>query len=143
MTGAWHDYVERWYQLDEAAQSLCATYWEKRLELSPAPDWIILASPGASNHTDREFVTAEVPSPAKFVHTLPNVRGAALLQLMQWSGPVLCIQKDPETLETALREAQALSRSESARVWVASTRCEKGVWSSEFYVADGSEITKK
>jgi len=135
--------MERWSQLDEAAQNLCAAYWEKRSALGAPPDWIILASPGASNHTDRQFVTAAVPSPAKFVHTLPNVRGAALLQLMQWSGPVLCIQKDPETLETALSEAQALAKSESARVWVASTRCEKGVWSSEFYVADGSEITKK
>ncbi len=139
----WQERVERWYQLDDAAKILCETYWQKREELGANPDWLILASPGASNQTDHKFVSAPTPSPATFVHTLPNIRGAPLLQLMQWTGPVLCIQKDPNTLTSALAEAMALARSEEARVWVAGCAYENGQWSAEFYVAEGGEISKK
>ncbi len=139
----WQNRVERSHQLDEAAQILCATWWEKRYSMGPLPDWLILASPSASNWTDAHFVRSEMPSPSKFVHTLPNVRGAALLQLMNWHGPVLCIQNDPHTVHTALLEATMLAVSEKARVWVASSWLEGASWRAEFYVAEGMEITKK
>lgn len=138
----WQDRVERWNQLDEAARALCESYWSKREIIGRHPDWLLLASPGASNWTDAQFYNREVPSPSLFVHTLPNVRGAALLQVMQWHGPVLCIQKDPDTVATALNEGRRLAESENVRVWVATVTRVEGAWRAEFYVAEGSEITK-
>lgn len=99
----WAPQVERWYQLDAAAYGVTELYYRNRKKL-PLPGRIFLASPGASNHTDRQFAQG-APSPSKFVHTLPNIRSAPLLQVMKWSGRVFCIQKDPETITSALLEA--------------------------------------
>lgn len=99
----WAPQVERWYQLDAAAYGVTELFYRNREKL-PLPAQIFLASPGASNHTDHQFATG-APSPSKFVHTLPNIRSAPLLQVMQWSGRVFCIQKDPETITAALQEA--------------------------------------
>lgn len=115
----WAQKVERWYQLDAPAMGLAEVYWRHRARLVDSPAWILLASPGASNSTDFQFATT-APSPAKFVHTLPNIRSAALLQLMNWSGPVLCIQKDPNTILAAMREGLSLAREIQAPVWIAS-----------------------
>jgi hypothetical protein len=99
----WKDKVERWYQLDAASYGLCEalTVWN---ESSP-PEALLLASPGASNLMDRQFVESGANSPSKFVYTLPNVRSAAVCQLLAWHGPLFCLQKDPATLVTALQLA--------------------------------------
>ncbi len=116
----WANYVDRWYQLDAPAFALAELFWLNRKSLMKFPEWIFLCSPGASNITDAEFARNPQPSPAKFVHTLPNIRSAALLQVMQWAGPVLCLQNDPNTILTGLREALTLSENGAGTVWVAS-----------------------
>jgi hypothetical protein len=112
----WAPLVERWYQLDAAAYGVTEVYWRHRDRLQKPPSWILLCSPGASNATDRAFAHAAQPSPAKFVHTLPNIRSAALLQAMKWAGPVLCVQNDPNSILTGLREGLDLD----GPVWVVS-----------------------
>ncbi len=116
----WSSLVERWYQLDTPAYVLAETYWRLRDKLSARPEWLLLASPGASNLTDAQFAASGASSPAKFVHTLPNIRSASLLQVMRWSGKVLCLQNDPSSLLTALHEAVWLA--EEGRVWIASVQ---------------------
>lgn len=118
----WAGQVERWYQLDAAAFALTETYWRHRELLKETPDWLFLSSPGASNATDAAFAAqaaVTTPSPAKFVHTLPNVRSASLLKVMGWSGQVLCVQNDPRTVLTALLEGGAMSRFSGDRIWAA------------------------
>lgn len=109
----WAEKVERWYQLDAAAFALSETYWRHRAALERHPQWLLLASPQGSNLTDVQF--AKGPSPARFVHTLPNVRGASLLQVMNWTGRVLCLQNDPATILTAIGEGMHLPGD----VWIA------------------------
>lgn len=120
----WSTQIERWYQLDGASFALADLFWSNRQTLSTRPAWMLLASPRASNEADLDF--AQNPSPAKFVHTLPNVRGAALIRLMGWNGPTLCLQKDPSTVVTALHEAMELS--EQGEVWVASAEHRRNQW---------------
>ncbi len=132
-TPAWADHAERWYQLDPAAFALADAYWTFRTELGEPPGWLLLASPGASNYTDAQFAASDSPSPAKFVHTLPNIRGVSLLQLMKWSGQVLCLQKDPGTVSFALTEAFRLAEFEDTTVWVATVRQVENDWTAAFY----------
>lgn len=133
-TPAWAGKVERWYQLDPAAYVLADAYWVFREQLQTPPAWLLLASPAASNFTDAQFAATTTPSPAKFVHTLPNVRGCSLLQLMNWTGQVLCLQKDPETVLFALEEAARIAEAEQAVVWVASSQQVGEDWMAEIYV---------
>ena len=132
-TPAWAEKVERWYQLDPAAFALADAYWTFQSSLNEPPGWLILASPAASNFTDAQFAASETPSPAKFVHTLPSIRGVALLQLMKWSGQVLCLQKDPGTIAYALSEAFRLAEFEETTVWVATVSQLKNEWAAAFY----------
>ncbi len=120
----WSSSVERWYQLDAAAYGLAQIYWQYRSELSEQPDFLILASPGASNQTDYQFAHTGAMSPAKFVHTLPSVRGTSLLQIMNWKGPLLCLQRDPETWLMGLEEAESLLSIERRRIWVVMASCQ-------------------
>jgi hypothetical protein len=114
----WSAQVERWYQLDTPAYILTETYWRLRDKLPPqSPEWLLLASPGASNLTDAQFASTSAASPAKFVHTLPNIRSASLLQVMHWSGKVLCLQNDPSTIVAALTEASDLASE--GPIWLA------------------------
>lgn len=107
---AWHQRVERWYQLDSAAFGLCEIYARSKLSEMARPEMLFLASPGGCSRTDIAFVRHGAAAPAKFVHTLPNVRGSVLLQLMNWQGPMLCIQEDPNTIESALVQASRMSK---------------------------------
>jgi len=116
----WSAQVERWSQLDAASFGVTEVFWHNREHLQSRPEWMLLCSPGASNRTDHQFAQAPVPSPAKFVHTLPNIRSAALLQVMKWSGQVLCLQKDPSTILNGLREALQLAEDGSLPIWVVS-----------------------
>jgi hypothetical protein len=119
---SWKSIVERWYQLDAFAYGLAQAYVAWKPKLSPThPALLLLASPGASNATDMEFARSGAQSPAKFVHTLPNVRCSSLCQVMEWAGPVLCVQKDPATQIHALREAAALlDVGREGPIWVLS-----------------------
>ena len=121
-TPTWAPKSDRWYQLDQPGYSLPQAYSLLKEQLGPAPDMIVLASPQASNHTDRDFAAGGASSPSKFVHTLPNIRAVSLLQAMEWSGPLLCIQNDPATVETALEEAEIelAAKPELSRIWVVS-----------------------
>ncbi|MBC7691975.1 MAG: hypothetical protein H7222_09405 [Methylotenera sp.] len=115
---SWKSHVDRWYQLDAPAYGLVQAYsiWKDQLPILPA--MILLASPGASNKTDRQFAKSGGISPAKFAHTLPNIRCSPLCQVMDWSGPVLSFHRDPHTLVLALREAFELLSPELPSIWV-------------------------
>ncbi|MGZ3722807.1 MAG: hypothetical protein ACXVA9_07765, partial [Bdellovibrionales bacterium] len=119
-TPEWSTKVERWYQLDAAAFALTETFWRHRDTLKSRPETMFLASPLASNHTDAQFASSQAPSPAKFVHTLPNIRGASLLQVMEWSGQVYCLQKDPETVLAAISEGMQTVKSSGREAWILS-----------------------
>ena len=135
---SWAPLVERWPQLDAASVGLAQAYTHFREELGRAPAWILLASPQASNDTDGLFVASGAASPSKFVHTLPNIRSAALLKLMEWSGPLLCLQKDPETLKSALIEGAGLLQSGAGPVWIAHLEKNKG-WAASFFVLSAAD----
>jgi len=115
---SWGHLVDRWYQLDAAAYGLSQAYSVWASEVLDRPRMIILASPLGSTETDFRFVQAGAMSPSKFVHTLPNSRGGPLLQLMNWSGPLLCLQSDPFTQVSAVNEAADFARQGRGEVWV-------------------------
>jgi hypothetical protein len=114
----WASQIDRWYQLDAYAHGLAEAYFTLSSSAQTPPSMIILASSGASNHTDFQFARTGAMSPSKFVHTLPNVRGSSLCQIMGWKGPMLSIQNDPQTQITALREAVDLLDQSRQRIWV-------------------------
>ncbi len=116
----WAAKVDRWYQLDAYAYGLSQAWWQLRGQLGERPALLILASPGASNETDWNFARTGATSPSKFVHTLPNVRASALCQVMDWSGPMLCVQQDPQTVVSGIREGAGLLGAQWPRVWVMS-----------------------
>jgi hypothetical protein len=120
----WKDKVSRWSQLDGPAFALAEFYWVNKSNLSK-PSMLLLASPGASNNTDRRFVLAESVSPSLFVHTLPNIRCSPLFQVMEWSGSVICIQNDPHTILAGLREALGFVSESRPVVWVVGVTSEK------------------
>ena len=114
----WSGIVERWYQLDAAAFGIAdaLSFWKENLKTRP--ELVILASPGGSNHTDSLFTQSGATSPSLFVHTLPNIRGSSFCQVMDWNGPVLCIQNDPTTRLTAIREALESLDEETQTIWI-------------------------
>jgi hypothetical protein len=117
----WKDKVDRWYQLDAAAFGLAQAGWAWRKQrLTHPPSLILLASPGASNATDRQFALTGATSPARFVHTLPNVRSSSLCQVLDWAGPVLCIQRDPVSRIWALGESVEWLSPQWPEIWVLS-----------------------
>ncbi len=130
-TPEWSDHVERWYQLDAAAFAVAESYWRLKDQFTRMPDLIIMGSFGASNLTDYHFaqsVLSGTPSAQKFVHSLPNVRSSSLCQVMRWHGPLLCIQQDPNSFETAVSEARRLIKAGGpGNVWCI------GVTHSEVY----------
>ena len=115
----WKDLVQRWYQLDAYAFGLveASTRWKDSLS---TPDLIILASPTASNETDKLFAEKGAFSPAHFAHTLPNIRCSPLCQVMKWSGPVLCVQRDPSSQIQGLKEGFELLGQEFPVIWILS-----------------------
>ncbi len=121
-TPVWAPMVERWYQLDAPAYSFAQTYTQLKSKLGVAPDLVIVASPRASNATDRAFATSGASSPSKFVHTLPNIRAVSLLQVMNWHGPLLCLQDDPFTIRSGIDQALAHFESDAKQrsAWVIS-----------------------
>lgn len=104
---AWSRKVDRWYQLDRPAFSLTQLAWDLK-EIATPPVGILLACEGASNATDQSFAAHGACSAQRFSHTLPNVRGSCILQAIDWHGPLICLQKDPSTLATALVQAPLL-----------------------------------
>jgi hypothetical protein len=112
----WSASVERWYQLDAYAFGMAdaAHVWGGDVR----PDIVFLASAGGSNVTDSEFATAGARSPALFVHSLPNVRSSAFCQVLDWHGPLYCIQSDPGTFEAATEEARRSFRADGKIAWV-------------------------
>lgn len=116
----WSGRVDRWYQLDAAAYGIAESHHRLGQDLGPWPSLLILASPWASNETDVAFARAGASSPARFVHSLPSVRSSAFCQLSGWSGPMLCLQRDPHTLGTALAQAALHLAADPGRpVWIA------------------------
>jgi hypothetical protein len=118
----WAAKVDRWYQLDAFAFGLTQACfaWQKSGELGELPSLLLLACPEASNETDWNFARTGAASPAKFVHTLPSLRASSFCQVMNWSGPMLCFQKDPETIATALSEGAQLLSQQWPVIWVVS-----------------------
>jgi hypothetical protein len=120
----WSAKVERWYQLDACAYGIVEMYAKLAVsgELRRQPDLMLLASPLASNESDFGFAKTGASSAHRFAHTLPNIRSAPLLQVMGWSGPMLCIQNDPKTLTSALCEAVGFLRAGYRTIWVVGSR---------------------
>ena len=114
----WGKIVERWYQLDAAAYSLVETYSILEKNFAKKPFFLILASPLGSMETDFLFARSGASSPSKFVHTLSNIRGSSLMQVMDWQGPLICFQNDPITWLTGLNEAIDLSSDVNHEIWV-------------------------
>ena len=112
---SWHAQVERWYQMDSASYGLCEL-WTKMPD-QVAPSLIFLASPSGCNEMDQQFIKSGAASPSKFVYTLPSTRSSALLQLMNWQGPLFCVQNDPSTIVSALGEAAALVEGQQT-IWI-------------------------
>lgn len=111
----WAPKVDRWYQLDAPAFCLTELAWQLK-DVAERPQALILACEGASNQSDFLFSSTGATSAQKFSHTLPNVRASAVLQAIGWSGPVLCFQKDPFTLASALFQVPILFPNQ--HVWV-------------------------
>lgn len=103
----WAPKVDRWYQLDEPAYCLTQFVWSIK-EKTQKPEGIVLACEGASNQSDTLFASQGATSAQRFSHTLPNVRASSVLQMMDWHGPLVCLQKDPFTLACALQQAPIL-----------------------------------
>ena len=135
----WKTEVDRWYQLDPFSYALTHFYSESELNHFKKPSMIILASPAASNETDRSFVETGASSPGKFVHTLPNVRCSPLCQVMKWTGPVLCLQKDPSTQISAIQEAAWFLDEKNQDIWVLSVRGKSNHFVAEAFVLGMNE----
>ncbi len=110
----WASLVDRWYQLDAYSFGMAEMGW--RLREEPKPELIILASEKASNASDHAFAADGGMSAVKFAHTLPNVRSSPFCQAMNWQGPILCLQRDPNTLRSAVEQAKLLSNGKP--IWV-------------------------
>jgi len=129
----WVSQVDRWYQLDPYSYGICeaVSVWQKSEKYLPEPSILFLASPAASNEADWEFVRTGAASPAKFVHTLANVRSLALCQVMNWQGIVICLQKDPQTMVRGLLEAALHLSTQAPIIWVICVTKEDGTKSEE------------
>ena len=99
----WKSECERWQFLDEASFACAQTIFE--LRLTPPPEIFYLCSPEGSNQTDLDFVIGNYMSPAKFVHTLPNVRVSSFFQVSKLKGEVLCFSNGVHSLAYGLNEA--------------------------------------
>ena len=110
----WKDKVERWYQLDETSLLLCEAIsnWQKNDLLKPFERIIYLAQ-GASNLADADFASSSTASPAKFVYTLPNISPSVFIQLLNWSGPVVCFS--PVDLEKSLKFSFNLAETQAVK----------------------------
>lgn len=110
----WAPLVERWYQLDAPSYLLCQTYWESKNRLGSPPELILLNSPQSSFATDKGF--CQSLSPSKFVHTLPNVRSSAFLQVIEWRGPLFSFVDEKAKI---LKYAEhVLNKTPVGRIWV-------------------------
>ena len=116
----WSALAERWYQLDPYAFALAEAAWIWKNAGVPAPDTLLLASPGGSNATDRRFAReGSATSPSIFVHTLPNVRSSTFCQVYGWNGPLFCLQRDPHTLDDAISTVRTLmANGRAKRPWI-------------------------
>lgn len=117
-TPPWASLVDRWYQLDPYGFGVADAYFVHRSELV-LPSTILLGGPAGSNETDLQFVRGGTSSPSKFVHTLPSARASALCQVMRWTGPTVCVQKDPQTLVYCCAEAVSLGEPDAV-TWIVS-----------------------
>ncbi len=113
----WATSVARWHQMDAASFSLVQAY-QLLKEKVQIPSFIILASPTASHEADFDFIKSGAKSPSKMIHTLPSSRASSLCQAMNWSGPLLCLQKDLLTQKAGIHEAADLVSEEYPSVWV-------------------------
>ena len=126
---AWASVVARWHQLDESTYAVVEaayryskafpTEWER-----VRPNSIWLAAPGGSNTADYDFVIHGSRSPSRFVGTLPSIRSSSLALLMNWRGPVMCLQQGEKTMLKGFEEVYwHLLGSRSDPAWlITSTR---------------------
>lgn len=130
---AWAGNISRWHQMDAASFGLTDAFLSFKNKMG-RPSLIILASPLASNESDFNFVQTGAINPTKMIHTLPNVRVHSLLNLLEWSGPTLCIQKDPQSIQAGLAEAFSFVSKNCPVVWVVSVFENAGTHAVDFFV---------
>lgn len=129
----WSTLVERWYQLDPFSYGLAEAYWRLRNQMC-VPEIMFLASSGGSFETDVSFSNSPTFNPAKFVHTLPNIRSSSLCQVMKWHGPVVCVQNGSSTLTSALGEALDWAVKEYKNLWIVGCQRAETCYRAEFLV---------
>ncbi len=96
----WSSKVSRWYQLDGEAFALTESLFQNPVDF----DHLVLASPMASNSTDRSFVQTGASRAQKFVHTIPNIRASMALQALERVSRFTCLQKGTQTIPSAIEE---------------------------------------
>ena len=96
----WSPQLEQWYQLDDYAFALCELFYK----VKPQFEYLLLASPQASNATDFDFAVNGACRAQKFVHTLPNIRASMAISLLDQHVSFCCIDGGSETLWQAFEE---------------------------------------
>jgi hypothetical protein len=124
---AWAPLVARWHQLDEATYAVVEAAFRYGNEFPEEwdrvrPHSIWIAAAGGSNPADYDFVLHGSRSPSRFVGTLPSIRSSSLSLLMNWRGPVMCLQQGKETMLRGFEEIYwHLLASQSEPSWLITT----------------------
>lgn len=113
----WANSVSRWHQLD-AASFVLVEACQRWKDFLKKPSFIILASASACHEADLDFVKSGARSPSKMIHTLASTRASPLCQSLNWSGPMLCLQKGVDTQKVAISEAATLISEEYPQLWI-------------------------
>lgn len=137
---AWAAEVPRWHQLDDATFAVVEAAYQFRTRFSevwqasrPAAVW--LASRGGSNLADYEFVQRGSRSPSRFVGTLPSIKSSSLALMMNWRGPVFCVQNGKRTVEQGLSEMYwHLQGAQMGPVWLVTSAREKIAKGNRFQI---------
>ncbi len=124
---AWAPLVARWHQLDEATYAVVEAAYRYSKDFPEEwdlvrPQSIWMAAPGGSNAADYDFILHGSRSPSRFVGTLPSIRSSSLSLLMNWRGPVMCLQQGEETMLRGFEEIYwHLLASQSEPSWLITT----------------------
>lgn len=137
---SWCNEVPRWRQLDDVTFAVVEAAAQFRLQHKNEwdtyrPHSLWLADQGGSNAADAFFVEGGSRSPSRFVGTLPSIRSSSLTLLMDWHGPVLCLQNGSRSTASGLAEAYwSHSAGDDQPSWLVYTRKKNHEKFTEFYV---------
>ncbi|MEK2688055.1 hypothetical protein [Bdellovibrio sp. GT3] len=109
----WKDKIPEWEKLSETSYAFCEAIhqWEY-LKERPRPDVIFLAIPKGCNLADFEFVADDAKNAHKFIFTFPNMNASIIMQMLGFSGRVLCFSNGEKTAEFAINECKEMEKAE-------------------------------